>query len=203
MASWYLNTLDPYSPHVRNIEGRLRHPVHVVTRRILYGNVHAATVTEEVGASNTDGSNNNTNDNLESLFNDDDAEIKEGPESLSRRSAARMEAFLASCASALREDEGSHSHSSDPNKGGASSSSSGAKIGGGIGIGGGGSSSGASGSSHRGGTGEKENNNSSSLLDGGGKSSARARSNSTNKPKRCRQIDMVDLLLRLEIYCRT
>lgn len=197
MASWYLNTLDPYSPHVRNIEGRLRHPVHVVTRRILYGNVHAATI---AATTTTNGTNNNTNDNLEALFNDDDAEIKEGPESLTRRSAARMEAFLASCASALREDEGSHSHSDHPTKGaGASSSSGGAKIGGGIGIGGG--SSGGS-VSHRGGNGEKENKN-SSLLDGGRKSSARARSNSTNKPKRCRQIDMGDLLLRLEIYCRT
>jgi len=44
-------------------------------------------------------------DDLEALFNDDDAEIKDGPEALTRRSAARMEAFLASCSVALRVDE--------------------------------------------------------------------------------------------------
>ena len=84
VASWYLNTIDPYAPHSRNIESRLRHPVHVVTRRILYGNVHA---NQAVGA------DVHGNDDLEALFNDDDAEIKDGPETLTRRTAARMEAF--------------------------------------------------------------------------------------------------------------
>ena len=96
VASWYVNTIDPYAPHTQNIESRLRHPVHVVTRRILYGNVHA---THMAGAS-VHGT-----DDLEALFNDDDAEIKDGPEALTRRSAARMEAFLASCSVALRVDE--------------------------------------------------------------------------------------------------
>jgi len=86
IASWYLATLDPHSPHARNIESRLRHPVHVVTRRILYGEVEVE-----------------SNSDLENVFNEDDVE-KRGE--LSRRSAARMEAFLASCSVAVREDEG-------------------------------------------------------------------------------------------------
>ena len=217
VASWYLNTLDPYSPHVRNIEGRLRHPVHVVTRRILYGNVHAtttssnATVEEDSdrmngfgGSSSSSRNNSHTNlnrgggsgggDNLEALFNDDDAEIKEGPDTLSRRSAARMEAFLASCAVALRDEEQSHQqHQHDPhNRGGAASTSDNGKIGGdGSTVDG----------SHRVENGKKVDK--ISPLDGGKSSIARARSNSSCKPKRCRQIDMRDLLLRLEIYCRT
>jgi len=89
VASWYLATLDPYAPHSQNVELRLRHPVHVVTRCILYGNIGGI----EAGGT----------EELEVLFNDDDAEIKDGPETLTRRSAARMEAFLASCADALRE----------------------------------------------------------------------------------------------------
>ena len=39
ITSWYLHTLDPHVPNRRNIECRLRHPVHVVTHRILYGRV--------------------------------------------------------------------------------------------------------------------------------------------------------------------
>lgn len=91
VASWYLATLDPYAPHSQNVELRLRHPVHVVTRCILYGNIGGI----EAGGT----------EDLEVIFNDDDAEIKDGPETLTRRSAARMEAFLASCADALREDD--------------------------------------------------------------------------------------------------
>ena len=92
VASWYLATLDPYAPHSQNVELRLRHPVHVVTRCILYGNIS--------------GIEGGGTEELEALFNDDDAEIKDGgPETLTRRSAARMEAFLASCADALRGDE--------------------------------------------------------------------------------------------------
>jgi hypothetical protein len=95
VASWYLATLDPYAPHSQNVELRLRHPVHVVTRCILYGNIGGI----EAGGT----------DELEALFNDDDAEIKDGgPDSLTRRSAARMEAFLASCAAALRGDDDPH-----------------------------------------------------------------------------------------------
>ncbi|KAL7532889.1 hypothetical protein ACHAXR_009353 [Thalassiosira sp. AJA248-18] len=99
IVSWYVNTIDPYAPHTQNIESRLRHPVHVVTRRILYGNVHA---THQAGASdNIHGGG----DDLEALFNDDDVELKDGPETLTRRTAARMEAFLASCSVALREED--------------------------------------------------------------------------------------------------
>mmetsp|Transcript_21161 Transcript_21161/g.32299 ORF Transcript_21161/g.32299 Transcript_21161/m.32299 type:complete len:640 (-) Transcript_21161:29-1948(-) len=95
VASWYLATLDPYAPHSQNVELRLRHPVHVVTRCILYGNIGGI----EAGGT----------EELEALFNDDDAEIKDGgPETLTRRSAARMEAFLASCADALRADDDPH-----------------------------------------------------------------------------------------------
>ncbi len=191
---------------MRNIEGRLRHPVHVVTRRILYGNVHATTTaatdedSDRMNGGSSGRSNSHTNlnrggsmgDNLEALFNDDDAEIKEGPETLSRRSAARMEAFLASCAVALRDEEQGHQQHHDPrNKGDASTSGNG-KIGGvgrtfaGI---------------HRVENGKKADK--ILPLDGVKSSVARARSNSSCKPKRCRQIDMGDLLLRLEIYCRT
>jgi hypothetical protein len=42
---------------------------------------------------------------LEAIFNDDEWEIKDGPE-LTRRSVARMEAFLATCSVALREEDG-------------------------------------------------------------------------------------------------
>ncbi len=133
-------------------------------------------------------------DNLEALFNDDDAEIKEGPDTLSRRSAARMEAFLASCAVALRDEEQSHQqHQHDPHsRGGSASTSGNGKIGGdGSTVDG----------SHRVENGKKVDK--ISPLDGGKSSVVRARSNSSCKPKRCRQIDMRDLLLRLEIYCRT
>ena len=214
---------------MRNIEGRLRHPVHVVTRRILYGNVHATTaaVDYDTHTTNDNDSNNNNNnningntattsihntDNLEALFNDDDAEIKEGPESVSRRSAARMEAFLASCAVALRdeEEEGHDAHPTVNNKGGATSATSNVKISGENNR----SISGVSGSiSHRGvvgnGTRMDKKKLSSSAAAAASESSvvvsARARSNSSSckQPKRCRQIDMGDLLLRLEVYCRT
>ena len=92
VASWYLATLHPYAPHSQNVELRLRHPVHVVTRCVLYGNIGGI----EAGGT----------EDLEALFNDDDAEIKDGgPETLTRRSAARMEAFLASCSDALRGND--------------------------------------------------------------------------------------------------
>ena len=60
-----------------------------MTRRILYGNCR---VEEQ--------------DDLEAIFNDDEVEIKDGPEMLSRRTNARMEAFLACCSVALREEDG-------------------------------------------------------------------------------------------------
>lgn len=192
--------------------------------------MHATTAAVDVDDTHTtndnDSNNNNNNningntattsihntDNLEALFNDDDAEIKEGPESLSRRSAARMEAFLASCAVALRdeEEEGHDAHPTVNNKGGATSATSNVKISGENNR----SISGVSGSiSHRGvvgnGTRMDKKKLSSSAAAAASESSvvvsARARSNSSSckQPKRCRQIDMGDLLLRLEVYCRT
>ncbi|KAL7498158.1 hypothetical protein ACHAWT_007838 [Skeletonema menzelii] len=156
VASWYLATLDPHAPHSQNVELRLRHPVHVVTRCILYGNISGieAGVTEE----------------LEALFNDDDAEIKDGgPETLTRRSAARMEAFLASCADALRGDE--DPRHDEPRK----------------------------------------------LADGEGKDGSKkpisrptstptratSTASSSKTPKMHRQIEHGELLLRLDLYCRT
>lgn len=60
-----------------------------MTRRILYGNCDVE-----------------KQDDLEAIFNDDESDIKDGPEMLSRRTNARMEAFLASCSVALREEDG-------------------------------------------------------------------------------------------------
>lgn len=157
VASWYLATLDPYAPHSQNVELRLRHPVHVVTRCILYGNIS--------------GIEGGGTEELEALFNDDDAEIKDGgPETLTRRSAARMEAFLASCADALRGDE-------DP--------------------------------------GHDEPRNLTD--DGDGKdvskktiprptatpTRATSTASSSKTPKMQRQIEHGELLLRLDLYCRT
>lgn len=144
IASWYLNTIDPYAPHIQNIESRLRHPVHVVTRRILYGNVHA---THQAGG-NVHGSGGG---DLEAMFNDDDAEIKDGPEALTRRSAARMEAFLASCSTSV----------ASPAK-------------------------------------QKPGVDKPALT-----SRTRSNSNSASAPSICHQIDRGDLLLRLEVYCKT
>ena len=155
VASWYLATLDPYAPHSQNVELRLRHPVHVVTRSILYGNVSGidARGTEE----------------LEALFNDDDAEIKDGgPATLTRRSAARMEAFLASCADALRGDDDPHDQPrelSDDNHG----------------------------------TDVKKTIPRPNATP----SRATSTASSSVTPKIHRQIDHGELLLRLDLYCRT
>jgi hypothetical protein len=157
VASWYFSTIDPYAQHASNVASRLRHPLHVVTRRILYGDV-------KVGDS--------VEDELEGLFNDDDAEIKEGPEALTRRSAARMEAFLASCSAALREED------HPIMKGGSGKTIECVAVaaeGGGKGMDAGGL-----------GDGKKEK-----------------RTSSSSKPRSFRQIDLGDLLLRLEVYCRT
>jgi len=179
VASWYLNTIDPYAPHTRNVESRLRHPLHVVTRRILYGNVRL------IG-----GGGGGDDDDLEALFNDDDAEINDGgPEAMTRRSAARMEAFLASCSAALREDH--------PMEGGDD-----------RGVGGGGKIGGGVAASKDGGKGK----DAGGVVDGKKKKrepldkpsvASRTRSNSTCKPRTFRQIDRGDLLLMLEVYCRT
>lgn len=185
-ASWYLNTIDPYAPHTQNIESRLRHPVHVVTRRILYGNVHAT---------------NDTDNDLEALFNDDDAEIKDGPETLTRRSAARMEAFLASCSVALREDHQMGEHMDNIAENNAPTVKSSPIIEGG-----------------KNGKDKKKKIVQDSvpataakmvqLQELGQSAVVRTRSNSRGSnsfsaPKTCPQIDRGDLLLRLEIYCRT
>lgn len=184
VASWYLNTIDPYAPHTRNVESRLRHPLHVVTRRILYGNVRL------IGGDGGGGDD----DDLEALFNDDDAEIKDGgPEALTRRSAARMEAFLASCSAALREDH--------PMEGGGDRGvGGGGKIGGGV-VAASSSKDGGKGKD-AGGIGDGKKNKREPLLD---KPIAfsRTRPNSTSKPRTFRQIDLGDLLLMLEVYCRT
>jgi hypothetical protein len=175
VATWFVNTIDPYAPHTRNVESRLRHPLHVVTRRILYGNVHLG----EGG-----------DDDLVALFNDDDAEIKDGgPETLTRRSAARMEAFLASCSAALREDH--------PMEGGGVDRVGSGSIGDGVAA----ADDGGMGKDAGGGDGKK-NKKKREPLD---KTSvvARTRPSSSAKPRRFRQIDLGDLLLRLEVYCRT
>jgi hypothetical protein len=173
VASFYLNTIDPYAPHTRNVESRLRHPLHVVTRRIMYGNVR-------LGGDGGD-------DDLEALFNDDDAEIKDGgPEALTRRSAARMEAFLASCSAALREDH--QIEGVDDRVGGG-------KICGGVAASkDGGKSKDAGGIGD--GTKKKREPLDKSVV-------SRTGSNSTCKPRTFRQIDLGDLLLMLEVYCRT
>ena len=85
ISSWYLATLGPHAPHASNVESRLRHPLHVVTRRLLHGEVDLDKQAD-----------------LEAIFNDDEVQIR-GPE-LSRRSNARMEAFLATCSVALRDE---------------------------------------------------------------------------------------------------
>jgi len=187
VASWYLATLDPYAPHTQNVESRLRHPVHVVTRRILYGNIHATEA--------ADGSLHG-DDDLEALFNDDDAEIKDGgPETLTRRSAARMEAFLASCSVALREDIG-NIENVIPAKGSgvvvsrSSSNSSGTKLRNGV--------ENAGKDDVKKGLSEKQPETPSNVR------RARAMSSSSAKnPRTCRQIDHGDLMLRLDLYCRT
>lgn len=176
VANWYFNTIDPYAPHAQNVESRLRHPVHVVTRRILYGAVHAAQksdVEAHVG-------------DLEGLFNDDDAEIKDGPEALTRRTAARMEAFLASCAVALREDEEIGEHMGEIGEDSPTVASPDAAAG------------------------VKAKKNGKAMgkkkqpLDGPPPAvAARARSTSSAAPRSFRQIDRGDLLFRLELYCRT
>lgn len=88
---------------------------------------------------------------LEAMFNDDDAEIKDGPEALTRRSAARMEAFLASCSTSV----------ASPAK-------------------------------------QKPGVDKPALT-----SRTRSNSNSASAPSICHQIDRGDLLLRLEVYCKT
>ncbi|KAL3800745.1 hypothetical protein ACHAW5_009315 [Stephanodiscus triporus] len=181
VATWFINTIDPYAPHARNVESRLRHPLHVVTRRILYGNVH-------LGGDGDD-------DDLEALFNDDDAEIKDGwPETLTRRSAARMEAFLAGCSAALREDHPLGGEGGDHRVGSGNVGDGVAPVeDGGMGKDAGGG----------GGDGKKKRNKKREPLD---KTSVVARTrppSSSSKPRRFRQIDLGDLLLRLEVYCRT
>lgn len=134
----------------------MRHPVHVVTRRILYGAVEGA------------------QDDLEVAFNDDEAEIKDGPEVLSRRSAARMEAFLASCSVALREEDVDIENVVPKKKSGGDEDKNGQKK--------------AQG---------KVTNSERGII-------IRARSNPSGKtPKTYRQIDHGDLMHRLELYCRT
>eukprot|EP00804_Cyclotella_cryptica_P011976 CCRYP_004449-RA/>CCRYP_004449-RA protein AED:0.03 eAED:0.03 QI:153/1/1/1/1/1/4/361/620 len=156
ITSWYLATLDPHAPHTANVESRLRHPVHVVTRRILYGAVEGA------------------QEDLEVAFNDDEAEIKDGPEVLSRRSAARMEAFLASCSVALREEDADIENIEPKARNEGGEVSNGQKK-----------------------TQGKVTNSETGTL-------IRARSNSSGKiPKTYRQIDHGDLMHRLELYCRT
>jgi hypothetical protein len=161
VCSWYYNTLDPYVAHSRNVESRLRHPLHVVTRRILYGNLELDCSADNTTAGGGGGGGGNDDGDLETLFNDDDVvEIMKDGESLTtRRSWARLEAFLASCAAAIRED---NSHSI---------------VGDGTLIG----------TVLR----QQHGSGSSPIRKGGG------------KPQSFRQIDLGDLLLRLEVYCRT
>ena len=190
IASWYLSTIDPYAPHKHNVESRLRHPVHVVTRRILYGNVHAQ-------QTNTNGGDSDNNNDLEALFNDDDAEIKDGPDNLTRRSAARMEAFLASCLVALRIEESPDTPSNiiPPSSPGRTAE--------------GGSKKGKSGKDKKTKLPTDVPANKIQLQElgqstvvGRGRANSRG-SNPFGAPKIFPQIDRGDLLLRLEIYCRT
>jgi len=137
-----------------------------VTRRILYGNVNAA----------------HGNDNLEALFNDDDAEIKDGPDILTRRSAARMEAFLSSCSVALRtvDGEGIADHQ--------------------IGESGTGSPSSSLGTERKGKNGkEKKKKQGQAVVDA---PALGGRTNLSSTPRVSRQICRGDLQLRLELYCR-
>jgi hypothetical protein len=163
ICSWYYNTLDPYVPHGRNVESRLRHPLHVVTRRILYGNVELDCACDATGAvvGGGGGRREQGEGDLETLFNHDDIDLKDNEALTTRRSWARMESFLASCASAIRED-GSHANQS---------------IGDGTLIG--------------------------AVLRQGGGGSSPIRKGGGGKPRSFRQIDLGDLLLRLEVYCRT
>lgn len=156
-----------------------------MTRRILYGNVHAT---------------NDTDNDLEALFNDDDAEIKDGPETLTRRSAARMEAFLASCSVALREDHQMEEHMNNIAENNAPVVKSSPAI------------EGKKGGGKNGKDKKKkimpDNNVPATakmlqLQELGQSAAVRTRSNSFSAPKTCPQIDRGDLLLRLEIYCRT
>ena len=178
VASWYLATLDPYAPHTQNVESRLRHPVHVVTRRILYGNVHAAQA----------GGRMQGEDDLEAVFNDDDAEFKDGgPETLTRRSAARMEAFLASCSVALREVEDIENITPKERQ-------TSGKIAGAVGK------EGAKSMSDKEALIEQKKEAMSTLSSNISRSIS---SSSSKAPRIFRQIDHGDLILRLELYCRT
>lgn len=127
-----------------------------MTRRILYGNV------ERLDRANGDAAGGEEEEgDLETLFNHDDIVLKDNEALTTRRSWARMESFLASCASAIRED--GHANQSIVGDG--------TLIGTVLRQGGGGGSS--------------------PIRKGGG------------KPQSFRQIDLGDLLLRLEVYCRT
>lgn len=174
VASWYANTIDPYAPHAQNVESRLRHPVHVVTRRILYGNCDPAA-----------GASVHGEDGLEALFNDDDAEIRDGPATLTRRSAARMEAFLASCSVALRAEEG-WGMVDGMGKIGDDAAAASTAVDEGKGKNGK----------------DKKKNKQAQGLDKP-PTTARTTSGSSAAPRICRQIDRGELQLRLNLYCRT
>lgn len=155
-----------------------------MTRRILYGNIHATQA--------ADGSLRGEDD-LEALFNDDEAEIKDnGPETLTRRSAARMEAFLASCSAALREDNIEDIENIIPTESGSK----------------GGTKSERTKNTNTGKKGAKESQaeslNEKQLDTPSNGTRARAMSNSSLKSlKTFRQINHGDLMLRLDLYCRT
>lgn len=175
VASWYVNTIDPYAPHAQNVESRLRHPVHVITRRILYGHCDAA---------GREGASVHGNDDLEALFNDDDAEIKDAPQTLTRRSAARMEAFLASCSVALRAaDEESHIVDGMSKIGEGATAAT--------------SSPGVTEGKGKNGKGMKKKQD--QALD---KPAPTTRTKSSAVPRIFPQIDRGELHLRLELYCR-
>jgi len=152
VSAWYCSTLDPYAPHASNVASRLRHPVHVITRRILYGDVDKALVGAEDGE-----------DSLEAEFTNDDADIKDGPEHLTRRSQARLEAFISSCSVALRAEDEDGVDIDDTT------------------------------------TTERAN----SAIAGGGKENILVRNASSKSPSVYRQIDHGDLMLRLDLYCRS
>ena len=173
VCSWYYNTLDPYVPHSRNVECRLHHPLHVVTRRILYrGNDAELDKGEEEEEDEGD---------LETLFNnddDDDVVTKDGELSTTttRRSRARMEAFLASCAAAIREDHATTATTTTTTTNQTTTTTTG--VDGTVMIG----------ALRQGGSWTA---NTTSIRKGG------------KKPRSFLQIDLGDLLLRLEVYCRT
>ena len=121
---------------------------------------------------------------LETLFNDDDAEIKDGPESLTRRTEARMEAFLSSCAVALREDD--KEMIEIDGAGGRTSVAEGRR-----GVNGGSKGK------------KKKKDQQAGVLDKPPGLAVRAISSASSAPRCYRQIDRGDLLYRLEIYCRT